>query len=99
MITGFAQGISCLANQLDCMRLTTWIGYQLKLDRERPDCDCSKTVKELQDKLADPNTTIDDLTKQIATAVPLPPFCKESFISDDFTLTQSHWFAKFDSCL
>ena len=67
----------------------------VKFDRERPSCDCSATVEELQGQPAIYKATINDLAKQISTTVPLPPLCKERFVSDDFTLT--HWFAKFES--
>ena len=46
-------------------------------------------MEELQGQLAIYKATIDDLTKQISTTVPLPPLCKERFVSDDFTLTHT----------
>ena len=64
------------------------IGLQyVKVNAVTSECDCSKSVKELQDQLADCTKTIDELSKQ--TTPPLPPFCEEKFVSDNFTLTHT----------
>ena len=59
----------------------------VNVDKEKLECDCSRTFKELQNQLADCQKAIDDLTEQGAER--LPPFCKESFMSDDFTVTHT----------
>ena len=64
------------------------IGLQyVKVNAVTSECDCSKSVKELQDQLADSTKTIDELSKQATP--PLPPFCEEKFVSHDFTLTHT----------
>ena len=45
----------------------------VNVDKEKPECDCSRTVKELQDQLADCQKAIDNLTEQATER--LPPFC------------------------
>ena len=50
-------------------------------------CDCSKKVKELQEELAESKESINRLTEQVEQH--LPPFCEESFVSDDFTQTHT----------
>ena len=59
----------------------------MKVDAGKSECDCSKSVKELQNQLADCTKTIDKLSKQ--TTSPLPPFCEENVVSDNFTLTNT----------
>ena len=79
----------------ECTRLCAEqieIGLQyVKVDRPtgKSECDCSKSVKELQDQLADCTKTIDELSEQVTAGTPLPPFCEKSFVSDDFTLTHT----------
>ena len=59
----------------------------VNVDKEKLECDCSRTVKELQDQLADCQKAIDNLIEQGAER--LPPFCEESFMSDEFTVTHT----------
>ena len=51
------------------------------------ECDCASKVASLQKELAYYKFKVDGLTKQLNDH--LPPFCEESFISDEYTLFQT----------
>jgi len=52
--------------------------------REPVKCDCASKVESLQKELAYYKDKVDSLTMQLNDH--LPPFCEESFISDEYTL-------------
>jgi len=58
----------------------------IKLDRDstRSECTCSSELKALQDKLDSSEITIQTLSQKLNEN--LPPFCEDSFTSDEFTM-------------
>lgn len=58
----------------------------IKLDHDstRSECTCSSELKILQDKLDSSEITIQTLSQKLNEN--LPPFCEDSFTSDEFTM-------------
>ena len=54
---------------------------------EKTVCECFKKVKELQEELTESKELIDGLNAQLEQH--LPPFCEQSFVSNDFTQTHT----------